>query len=161
MRNAVTEVVVTLVVNVVESTWRCGFMCVFCSVSMCEGLHASICEGVHVNLCVSLHAVCMCMSPVWVLQLSSKASYRRGDCETMGTDITVRGRGVSRQPAGYPITLGVLLLHPLPSALPSREVSRGEEGSSLCHYPSITCLSLCWQQNFLPSLLTLYPQHQL
>ncbi len=63
----------------------------------------------------------------------------------MGTDGTIGGRGVSRQAAGFPITLGVLL-HPLPSTLPSSrtqpEVSTGQARSSLCHYPSITCRPL-------------------
>lgn len=45
------------------------------------------------------------------------------------------------------------------------EVNRGQKGSSLCHYPSITCRHpQCWQQNFLLSqlltpALTLYGSH--
>lgn len=120
-------------------------VCVFVNVSMCEGLrtsaHVSICARACGHVCVIPWGVYECISCVFALLLCT-ASSCRGDCETMGTDITVGGRGVSRQAAGYPIMLG-LRLHPFPSTLPSsqiqREVCRGQAGSSLCHYPSITC----------------------
>ncbi|KAK2837803.1 hypothetical protein Q5P01_015015 [Channa striata] len=47
----------------------------------------------------------------------------------MGTYTTTGGREVSRQAAGYPITLG-LLLHPLPPTLPSRRIQDKRVGDS-------------------------------
>lgn len=82
----------------------------------------------------------------------------------MGADINDGGRGVSRQAAGYPIMLGVLL-HPFPSTLPSSQIqpeaSRGQAGSSLWHYPSITCHPPSTDNRIFSFLLTLYVWHQL
>lgn len=138
----------------------CECVCVSLAVSMCEGLRTSarvsICARACMwgHVCVIAGGVYECISRVFVLLLSA-ASSCSGDCETMGTDITVGGRGVSWQAAGYPITSGPLL-RLLPSTLPSsriqEEVSRGQAGSSLCHYPSITCRPLCADNRTFSSL---------
>lgn len=73
-------------------------------------IHLFVCAWEHV--CVIAGGVYECLSCVFVLLLN-RVSSCRSDCESMGTDISVGGREVNRQAAGYPITLGVLL-HPLP-----------------------------------------------
>lgn len=123
--------------------------------SVCFWLSACVKACVHwhvnpskVNMCVSLHKVCMSVSCVFVLLLSL---ILQRWLWTMGTDITVGGRGVSRQAAGYPITLG-LLLRPLPSSLPrqrSAEVKQAPPSVIILPSPAVLCL---WQQNFLQSL---------
>lgn len=110
-----------------------------------------------VNMCVSLHEV----SPS---VLCVTASACGGVCGTTGADIAVGGRGVSVQAAGYPIVSG-LPLHPFPSNLPSSqhqgEVSRGQAGPSLYHYPSITCHPpSADNRTFPPSLFTLHSHHR-
>lgn len=105
-----------------------------------------------------------CLLACFVSHLST-ASACGGVCGTTGADIVVGGRGVSVQAAGYPIMSG-LPLHPFPSNLPSsqhqREVSRGQAGPSLYHYPSITCHPpSADNRTFPPSLFTLRSHHWL
>ncbi len=144
----------------------CECVCFWLSVCVKACVHIHLCARARGcgHVCVIAWGVYECIPRVFVLHLST-ASSCRGDCETMGTDITVGGRGVSRQAAGYPITSGPLL-RPLPSTLPMQpDPGGGQQGSSRLlplslsfhHLPP----SLCWQQNFLFSLFTLYSRHQL
>lgn len=126
-------------------------MCVCFWLSACAKAYPSVRASVHVNMCASLHEVSMSVCVCVALE-----PHPAEVTETMGTDITVGGRGVSRQAAGYPITLAAAAAAAPTSFNSSQgEVSRGQAGSSLCLYPSITCCPLCADNRTFSSTFTL------
>lgn len=114
---------------------------------MCECVRERPC--VHrrcVSICAGVRHCAGCLRVRW-LRLG-------GDWETTQTGFTGftgGGRGVSRQPAGYPITLR-LPLRPLCHDSSQQEVGGGQAGPSPCHYASITCRPLCADNRTFSSL---------
>ena len=124
----------------------CLCVCVcFWLLGLRTSVRVSICASPQrgVYECVSNVCVCAALEPPRPAEVT----------ETTGTDITVGGRGVSRQAAGYPITLAAACCcaHFL-QLFPGRGQQRSSRllplSLSFHHLPS----SLCWQQNFLFNL---------
>lgn len=149
----------SLAASVCRDGWSC--VNVWKHAITCGALHTSarapLCKGRWTCMCHCMRRLLAC----FVSHLST-ASACGGVCGTAGADIAVGGRGVSVQAAGYPIMSG-LPLHPFPSNLPSsqhqREVSRGQTGPSLYHYPSITCHPPSADNRTFPPSLTLHSHH--
>lgn len=122
----------------------CVCACLLMSACVKACVHQHMYPSVHVrvDMYASSHEVSMSVSPVCLRCCSAQRRPAEVTVKRWEQTSPSEGRGVSRQAAGYPIMLG-LQLHPFPSTLPSsqiqREVCRGQAGSSLCHYPSITC----------------------
>lgn len=138
--------------------WRC--VCYWPSAGV-QGLRTS--ASVHVTRLIAWDV--WRVSPVCLCCPSAQPCSCRGDSEMLETDITVAGRRVSRQAAGYPIILGTAASPISFDSSQQPDPARGRQRSSTLlplslsfhHLPS----TLCWQQNFTLSLCALYFCHLL
>lgn len=138
----------------------------FLAVSACEGLRtSSICAPVCVCVCMGCVHMCTSSHECVSCVLVSQPRPAEVTLKAMGTDITVGGRGVSGQTAGFPITLG-LVLSPFPSNS-SLEARRGQQRSntllppplSFHHLPGLSLLTTTFSSFLLsaPAFAPLTP----